>query len=322
MAKVVSAVENLSKEVAELKKEKVAPASTPASTPANESKPVPTKRVTWADKTKENVKQSNKVTVCIKKTDESNLDIKKVKEVVTQHGLQVSKVSVNQKNGDLYVDFPSDEQCDKLVPLLTAEQGNNVINIKSKCPVITIRNVSNFVDKDTFIAAVKSQNPQISEKIENGSEFSVLFTKEQKASEAARNTNSENESRHQVVVRISEDIRQCIKDNQDRIYIGVQAYRIFDRFYVKSCASCHRFGHYHAECENNPCCGYCGDENHTSQECPIHEQKLQEQYKCVNCQDAGKPGDGHSSHWHNCPTYLEKQKKVMMSIPYYAKNSK
>ena len=185
MAKVVAAVANLSKDVADLKKEKVAPAPTPADV----DKPVAKKKVTWADKTRvENVKESKKVTVCIKKTNESNLDIKKVKEVVTQHGLQVSKVSVNQKNGDLYVDFPSDEQRDKLVPLLTAEEGNNVINIKSKCPVITIRNVSNFVDNDTFIAAVKSQNPQICEKIENGSEFSILFTKEHQAREAPRNT--------------------------------------------------------------------------------------------------------------------------------------
>jgi len=63
-------------------------------------------------------------------------------------------------------------------------------------------------------------------------------------------------------------------------------------------------------------------EDHASDLCPINEEKERDQakYKCVNCQDAGKQCDAHSSHWYKCPTYIEQQKKIMMNIPYYAKN--
>ena len=45
----------------------------------------------------------------------------RVKEVVTSNGVQVSKASVNHKTGDLYVDLPSTEEREKLVPLLREE---------------------------------------------------------------------------------------------------------------------------------------------------------------------------------------------------------
>ena len=125
---------------------------------------------------------------------------------------------------------------------------------------------------------------------------------------------------YQVVARVSEDIRDVLKTNNDRIFIGFSAHRIFDHFYVKTCSKCHSFGHYHAECSNNPCCGYCSSEDHVSDDCPVKAEKDVAKYKCVNCQDARKTSDGHSSHWFTCPAYLEQQKKMKMNIPYYAKN--
>ena len=113
--------------------------------------------------------------------------------------------------------------------------------------------------------------------MKNGSsEFSVVFSKEQNNPQQVGN-----EMVSTVVARVSEDIRECIKAVNDRIFIGFSACKVFDRFYVKSCAACHRFGHYHAECESAPCCGYCGAADHTSQQCQIHQQKKQDKYKCV-----------------------------------------
>ena len=335
LAEVVKSISVLTKEVQAIKQSKEADrniepiqhsSNATIEKNINSKKANETDRGVWQDnKRLENVKRSQKVTVCIKKSENSTVDLKKVKEVVVKNGVQVNKVSVNKKNGDLYVDFPSDEQRDKLIPLLADEdsQNNTVINVKSKCPVITIRNVSNFVDEASFISAVKTQNPEIAGKIDAGSEFRVVFTKEHKLKEGEKPyVDNETNSSYQVVVRVNEDIRQILKEKGDRIYIGCQSIRIYDRFYVKSCAQCHRYGHYHAECEHSPRCGYCGDENHLSQRCPIYLQKDQDKYECVNCKDIGKSGLGHSSHWHKCPTYLDKQKKVMMSIPFYAKNLK
>ena len=332
LAEVVKSIAVLTKEVQSLKQSKEEDAQKKSSKEGNNSK------INEMNSEKENENghgilldnkrketYSQKVTVCIKNSDNSNVDVKKVKEVVVKNGVQVNKVSINKKNGDLYVDFPSDEQRNKLIPLLANEtsQNNTVVNVKSKCPVITIKNVSNFVDEESFTSAVKIQNPEIAAKMDAGSEFRVVFTKAHKLKEGEMPySDNDTNSSHLVVVRVSEDIRQILKDKGERIFIGCQSIRIYDRFYVKSCAQCHRFGHYHAECKQTSCCGYCGDINHSSQQCQIHQQKDQDKYKCVNCKDAGKSEVGHSSHWHQCPTYLEKQKKVMMSIPYYAKNCK
>ena len=126
--------------------------------------------------------------------------------------------------------------------------------------------------------------------------------------------------RYQVVARVSDRIRDALKANNDRVFIGFSSYRVFDRFYVKSCASCHRFGHYHANCSSTPSCGYCCSPDHTSEHCPLREDKDPSKYKCINCKEAGKVCDGHSSHWQKRPTYMEQQKKMRSSIPYYTKN--
>ena len=77
---------------------------------------------------------------------------------------------------------------------------------------------------------------------------------------------------------------------------------------------------YIADCDSTPCCGYCGDDSHSSKDCPINQSKEHSKYNCVNCKDKDKPHEGHSSHWFNCPSYIDEQRKMKMNIPYYAKN--
>ena len=331
MAEVVKAVTVLSKEVSDLKAAKQCEDNNPvnnipqpiAATPAVPPKINGTATPAWKDpKHTEEVIKKDKVTVCIKSGGNA-VNLSKVKEAVTKNGIQIIKASVNQKNGDVFVDFPSIEQRDKLVPLLNeATPENTVHTVKNKCPVITIRNVLNFVDEADFIEKIKSQNQSISEKLAGGSEFSIVFTKQHEMRPGFDHSegNTGENTVHQIVARVSEDIRHVIKTAGDKIFVGLSSLRVFDRFYVKSCAQCHRYGHYHADCDSTPCCGYCGSENHLSKDCPIHQAKEETKYKCVNCKDAGKPCDGHSSHWHKCPTYIEQQKKMMKNIPYYAKN--
>ena len=323
LAEVVEAVKKLANEVSELKKEKQqeqAPAKiTQSKAGASSTSTKPGNA--WANRERVNkIKQANDtVTVCIK-NDGAEINMRKMKEVVTSNSIQVSKTSVNQKTGDVYVHLPSDAQRDKLVPLLSQEeaiQGNTILNVKSKCPVITIRNVDVFENDEDFIEKVKAQNPVIKERLDNGSEFSIVFKKEHNVNYGKNGLILDRvEKAFNVVARVSDDIREALKAANDKLYIGFAAHRITDRFYVKSCAACHRFGHYHKDCDRKACCGYCGDEAHESKHCPVHSEKVQASYKCVNCEDAGKKSDGHSSHWHKCPVYLERQKKVMNNIPY------
>ena len=179
------------------------------------------------------------------------------------------------------------------------------------------------VDESEFIEKVKIQNPEIEEKIKSGSEFSVVFTREPKIASylhADQTGKGSYNAGHLVVIRIGNDIRDVLKANNDKIFLGCQAHRVMDRFYVKSCGKCHKFGHYHADCPNSGCCGFCLGEDHTSEQCEFNKNKDHSNFKCTKCQDAGKPFEGHSSHYSKCPTFLEEQKRTKMNIPYYSKN--
>ena len=251
-----------------------------------------------------------KSTVCIKNNVDTpeTVDMEKVRSVVTSNGIRVSKATVNEKNGDVYVELPSDEEREKLIPLLGSLQGNTVVKVNSKLPVIQLRNVCNFIDKDNFVDNVKLQNPKLGEEISKGSVFSILFTKQK----------TETDSAHLVVIRVSPEIRDILKEGGDRIYFGFSSYKAEDRFYVKTCNKCHQFGHYHSDCTKNSCCGYCASEEHSSGDCPVKALNDPTKFKCVNCTLIKKDPMGHSAHWHKCPALLEQQNRVKSLIPYYA----
>ena len=110
-----------------------------------------------------------------------------------------------------------------------------------------------------------------------------------------------------------------VVQNKDKIFVDLQAHRVVDRFYVKRCNNCQKFGHYERECEEEQRCGYCCG-THLSKDCQEIQGDNHEQFKCINCKDEGKDPSKHSAMWHKCPTYLERQKKLKKTIPYYQKN--
>ena len=260
----------------------------------------------------EEMKHKMKVSVRIKSNNgDEAIDMNKVKEVVTSHGIQITKATVNHtKKGEAYVDFPSEENRDKLIALLSDEP-ISVVSLKRKCPTISIRGVSNYVSEEDLVEKIKSQNPQIKEKLDEGSEFTVVYTKEhvRRFEDRRREVDSTKKTEFQIVARVSDDIRSVIKSNNDKIYIGFSALHVSDRFYIKNCGNCHRLGHYHAECASKSSCGYCWAEDHSSAHCPVQEENDASKYKCINCHEANRESTGHSSHWLKCPTYLEAQKK-------------
>ena len=324
LAEVIAAVAQLTKEVQELRSEKSEESGNQLDQPQINSKDKELKKSAWDDSKRLRKVKEDVVTLCIK-SDGQPVDVAEVKEVVTSHGIQVTKASVSKKSGDMYIDLPSIDSRDKLLPLLNEASipGNRVINVKQKCPTISIRNVIDYEDEDQFIEKVKNQNPKIKEKI-SGSEFSVVFTKEPKIASylhADRFGRGSENAGHLVVIRIGNDIRDVLKANNDKIFLGFNAHRVMDRFYVKSCGKCHKFGHYHADCPStSSCCGFCLAEDHTSEQCEIAKDKDYASFKCAKCKEAGKPYEGHSSHFSKCPTFLDVQERTKNNIPYYLKN--
>ena len=129
--------------------------------------------------------------------------------------------------------------------------------------------------------------------MEKGEQFNVVFTKEQQRTSPIGDEIQE----FMVVARVSDSIRKAIKTSSDRIFLDCSSHHVTDRFYVKCCMNCHKFGHYQTDRSEAPSCGYCWSTDHQSIECPVQKDKDKTKYKCINCHEVGKKHDGHSSHW-------------------------
>ena len=247
--------------------------------------------------------------ICVKSSG-LPVDVKKICEIATQNGVQVRRHNVTEK-GDVYVDLPSKEVSDKLSSLLqnTTNFKGSVVQLKKKLPSISILNVTNFESKTDFLNKIMLQNPVIKDMIGQGSEFNIVYSK----------APLPGKSYFQVVARVSDDIRSSIRSAGNLLYHDLCALKVVDRFFVKRCNKCQRFGHYENECENNACCGYC-KQSHSSKDC---ELKDNDSHKCINCERAGLEDNGHSSFSYQCPSYISEQNKVRKGIPYYntSKNS-
>ena len=163
----------------------------------------------------------------------------------------------------MYVNLPKDENRKKLAPLLNNGdfEGHNVIEVQSKLPTITILDVTEFTDKNNFIERIKKQNPDIAEKMNNGSKFEIVFAKK------SRN----DENNFHVVARMDGDIHNAIKGCNNKLFMDCASYRVVDRFYIKRCNKCQRFGHYEKHCQSEPsCCGYC-KQDHQTKDCEVEE---------------------------------------------------
>ena len=303
ITELIKTVSTLAREVQTLKTEHYTP-NTPTEETRDVDKP-------WSDTGR--VKKM-KASLCIQ-SNGTEIDMAKVQEIAVQNRIQVSKATTKD-NGDVYVELPSEENREKLKPLLNNEAfaAHNVVELKSKLPTISILDVKEFSSKEEFVQKVMNQNEDIKTLVEAGSTFSVVYSKS-----PPNNTNSEAKKYHQIVARVSEDVQKVIRTNRNRLFADLSSYRVVDRFYVKRCNKCQKFGHYEKYCENEERCGYCMGP-HLSTNCQEAPPDNHDLHKCVNCKDSKKDPNKHSVMWYKCPMYVEMQKKLKKSIPFYQKN--
>ena len=153
LAEVVKALAKLKTEVEELKNaQKTTQPSQPTIVAASENN-------TWNDEERK-ITGKEKVTLCMKRSAET-VDMSKVKTVITNNDIQVTKTSISKKSGDVYIDLLSNENREKLVPLLREAAtilDDQIVNNKQKCPIVSIRNVQDYVYQAEFIDSIKKQN--------------------------------------------------------------------------------------------------------------------------------------------------------------------
>lgn len=236
-------------------------------------------------------------------------DLGKIRDIAVNNNIQVRNVGIS-KSGNTFIHCSSTADRNKLQPLLSDNyQGREIIPLKENLPHITINGIIQVDDEDItgdkVLRQICNQNPVIADLKESGEELKVLFVRKQITSKTIM-----------AVVKVGTKIRDAIKHNGNRLFIGISSCRVFDRFFVKRCNKCQSFGHYKDQCKGHAVCGYCA-ESHCSEDCPIKDSKDCSLLKCHNCKENGLDYIGHSTFWPKCPSYLLAQKKLRSTIPYY-----
>ena len=125
---------------------------------------------------------------------------------------------------------------------------------------------------------------------------------------------------YQAVLRVSEELRESINRAGDRVCIGLNACKVYDRFHIRRCNKCQLFHHHKDECKSRVfVCGKCSH-NHDTRECNVGEDK----YRCHNCAINGySPADlKHQTSSLQCMSYKKEQDKLKGSIFYYQNKAK
>ena len=214
----------------------------------------------------------------------------------------IRKLGVTKK-GQGFIKLPSKAHCDEAVNKL--KENYNVIaeNVERRnlLPKITISdiNTENYSNskKEELKTAIMNKNPAIKACIDKGKEFEILFIASDKTKHFSR-----------AVVKVHPDILEIIRQLRYKLYIDFSSCRVSDRFYVKQCYRCQKFGHDSDNCAlkgtHRNVCRFCSAD-HASSTCSFKGTQ-NEHHKCANC------GGNHSTTYASCPS-LQKQVSAIVS---------
>ena len=235
-----------------------------------------------------------------------------LKTIAREHAIHVDRSYVNDA-GETVVVFPTQNDREKLNNKLKESfPDSRVQQIGELLPTISIANISTKVTPQQLTEAVLSYHPEINSYVDSGGVFKVLGNEIRKQ--------NKNEL-FQANVRVSNNIRKFIENNEDRVYVGFgERCKVYDHFHVKRCNNCQKFNHFKDKCEksNSSTCAHCSG-NHASETCQ-NSTKPGFIPTCFNCKSNNHPDTNHKASDTSCPMYKEAQNKLRNSIMYYSKN--
>ena len=252
-------------------------------------------------------------------TKEANVSDADLEKTVVSNGLQVQKHYLDNK-GDRVLIFPSQRSRDELKEKLT-ESGVSTKLLKEpkkRYPTISVVGLPKDLeigDKDTVCDALIKQNPYIAPYLQSESSvFDIISVKPLRA----------NANVKQAIVRLTDDIRCAIRNNNNRLYYGMLSCQVYDQLYIKRCNRCQGFGHYTKTCSNHECCAICATVGHETFNCPLkNDANVESLYKCTNCLKSHAEDPSYCNHpafSQECPSYRIQQEKLKASLSYQSKN--
>ena len=242
------------------------------------------------------------------KPDKQKLTKDDIRKVIVDNKLPVNSVGESKK-GNYFIHCPSVETRDELQKKFSELDTQIVHPLMDKEPTISIVGITEpFTDKVELTKRIMEMNPKVKTLNDDGQTFVILFMR-------APNGPYTN---FQVVARVGPKIRDVIRANYNRLYVGCELVRIYDRFHVKRCNKYNEFGHFIKDCQKSSgACGTCAGEDHESKDCRKKDSTDVGDLNCINCKRAGQQYNGHRATSFKCPAYIQAQKKIKGTIPYY-----
>lgn len=238
---------------------------------------------------------------------ESQAKMDEVKKAAIQSKVSVNRSYINKSGRTVFVCNNTKSKEALLPHVQKVFSTRKITTPKPKLPTITVPFIEDKYDNQDLLTALRNQNE----------EYGILFD--------ADNTQvlfmapmKDKDRKFQAVLRVAEDVRERIKANGDRLFIGSSSCPVYDRFFVKRCNRCQGFHHFQKDydgCKRAAVCALCTG-NHDTRGCHTDEHM----YKCVNCEKSGQEDFMHAAHSLHCPSYIAEQTKLRKSINYYAKN--
>ena len=216
----------------------------------------------------------------------------------------VTKSYTNKVGQTIFV-CNSDKSKQALLPHVEkAFTGRTINTPKPRLPTISVPFIHGKYGNEELLDVLRAQNEDRGILL-NRDNAQVMFTTPMR----------DRDGLYQAVIRVSNEVRDKIKSNGDRLYIGVNSCPVFDRFFIKRCNNCQEYNHFHKDhggCKKTPVCSRCTG-NHDSRTCRTDKNM----YQCANCINAGRDDFHHSADSLDCPTYIAEQEKLKKSISYY-----
>ena len=232
--------------------------------------------------------------------------MEELKKAAIQSKVALKKTYTN-RSGKTVVLCNSEKSKEIILPHVNKLFETSKINTpKPKLPTVSVPFIQGQYTKEELMEALNNQNEESGITI-NKDNAEVIFISPMR--------DQDKDGLHQAVLRVSEDVREKIKSNGNRIFIGSSSCPVYDRFFVKRCNRCQSFHHYHKECKKEEVCANCA-EGHDTRKCNNTGN-----LKCINCSIGGFENINHCASSFQCPAYILEQDKLKKSINYYSKNS-
>lgn len=232
-----------------------------------------------------------KVTDEVKRKENQKL----VEEAIMENNVSVVE-SYQNKSGDLMVVCESVDSRNQLKEIVT-NKGDIVVNAPRETRhQVTIVGLPNQYVKEEVVEIMVKQNRFIRD-----------FAQKNKIDDHIRihiiKPLKNNETCFQAFCDISTVLREGFHHFNNKITIGLTTCKVYDRYNIKRCYNCQKFGHYAKDCPTNdvPVCGKCSEEGHNTRDCQ------EEENKCINCVREGCTEFHHSTSSPQCPALIKEQ---------------